>query len=461
MQSHHLDGVARLPFLASKSDGGQDRAVLRDTEAMEDHEPPDSIRASVVKNRILASQYLARPPMSTLTPLPPGWTSEQQKLACDSCIHNVHLFESCEHKWVGNCVYCGEHVSLAATAAELAAVIAGRLLALIDKPSAGHTPPRPRSVAEVIRGNMRKSDPVLVADLVGIVGAPRPCASGSLEADQLHPWVFDRDDYDAQDRKWDAFTLMLRSGSRFFNEDARAFLDGLFEILKDLTAGGLVYEERPGRDLAPHQTLFRARRASSRDELQSILSDPQSELHAPPPIRTPANRMNVERSPAFYATLEAETAIAETRPSIGSTIVIGQFKTTRPLNVVDFRVLSRSGGVTFSIWRSDFLERSVMRGLLRRLQARIARPIPLGLEHEYLETQVVADYLHSSGHDGALFESSQRDGGTNVVIFSGTLGAYETKSRTFPNAPLSYVVGSAALFSIRKIEISAEHEPNL
>ena len=137
-----------------------------------------------------------------------------------------------------------------ATAAELASVIAERLLGLIVKESAtdpdSYSPQSaPRSSGEIIHANLRKAQPTLVADLVSIVGASRPGASDLLKPDRLHRWVFERDDYEAQDRKWDEFTLTLRSGSRFFNDNAWVFLEDLFKILKDLSAGGLAYEEKP------------------------------------------------------------------------------------------------------------------------------------------------------------------------------------------------------------------------
>ncbi|WP_454902110.1 RES family NAD+ phosphorylase [Variovorax gossypii] len=293
----------------------------------------------------------------------------------------------------------------------------------------------------------------MVNDLIAAVA--RAEVGFALAPDEKHLWICDREDHEAEDQAWVQFQTMLRSGSRYFNDEALNFLNDLFAVLGKLSAGGLVKEVKPQTVLEVGRRLYRARRANSQEEFLPIVHDLARQLHAPPPNRTPANRMNAERSPAFYAALDFETAVAETRPSIGSRVVVGEFQVTRALKVVDFRVLSRSKGAWFSIWEPNYRKRAVMRGLLRKLQERIARPIPAGAEHEYLETQVVADYLYSCGkYDAILFESSQANGGTNVVIFNGALGKYSDDARLYTNAPVQYVENSAKVHEIESMKIT-------
>ncbi|KQW45843.1 hypothetical protein ASD88_13250 [Pelomonas sp. Root662] len=249
---------------------------------------------------------------------------------------------------------------------------------------------------------------------------------------------------------------MLRGKSRFFNKDAKKFLDSLFNILEDLSPNGFFFADAV-MELEIGRLLYRARRGNTEEAIQRVSSNAAKELHAPPPAVTPANRMNVEGAPAFYAAFNPDTAIAEVRPSRGSNVVVGCFATTRKLRVIDFTSLKKNAAPAFSIWGDDFVDRSQKRGLLLRLQDRIARPIPLGMEHEYLDTQVVADYLHSYlGFDGAMFESSQKSGGTNIVLFGATLGTYSTESRSFLDAPLLFKENSVEVHEVIEIEIRAK-----
>lgn len=382
--------------------------------------------------------------------LVPEWAYRH---ACEVCTGSRHLFEACSRSLLTSCHYCRQSLEVAAPLGAIASVAVARLEALIDPDKKSSSGLPVKMVGDVIRENLRDANPTFCDDLVQVVGVAKSWSD--LRSTQSHHWNYRRVGQEEQDKVWEDFRKSLRGKSRFFNTEARVFLDGLFSILPSLSPNGFFYANVLV-DLEAGRTLFRARRANTQADVDRIKSSPARELHAPPPDTTPSNRMNVERAPAFYAAFDNKTAIAEVRPSRGSRVVVGVFKTTRRLKIFDFTSLAKNSAPYFSIWSEDFVDRSRKRGLLLRLQDRIARPIPLGLEHEYLDTQVVADYLHSClKFDGVMFESTQEEGGKNVVLFGMTLGSYDPATRDFPHAPLAFENGSVEIHEVTGLKVSS------
>lgn len=374
--------------------------------------------------------------------------------ACERCTGSRHLFNACSRSLSTSCHYCREPVEIAAPLGAMASVAAARLEALIDQDETSSSGLPLKMVGDVIRDNLKDANPTLCDDLIQIVGTAQ--SRSDLRPTQSYRWNYRRVGQEEQDKVWEGFRTSLRGRSRFFNADAKIFLDGLFSILPSLSPNGFFYANVQV-DLDAGRTLFRARRANTQADIDRIKSSPARELHAPPPEITPSNRMNVERAPAFYAAFDNKTAIAEVRPSRGSRVVVGGFTTTRKLKIFDFTSLAKNSAPYFSIWSEDFVDRSRNRRLLLRLQDRIARPIPLGMEHEYLDTQVVADYLHSClKFDGVMFESTQEDGGTNVVLFGATLGPYSSEKKDFPEAPLLFKEGSAEIHEVTALRVDSK-----
>jgi hypothetical protein len=105
-----------------------------------------------------------------------------------------------------------------------------------------------------------------------------------------------------------------------------------------------------------------------------------------------------------------------------------------------------------------------------------------GHEDEYLITQTLTEYLahvHLPAFDGVIFQSVQRQGGANLVLFGrdafeSVIGSTEDDSGALPlfapalpggepkqvlSFPVEYVTGSAKLSVTRSIEYS-HHELN-
>jgi hypothetical protein len=362
---------------------------------------------------------------------------------CDSCLGEPYLSVVRESEVQYACKYCGKTANVPIVPVFNAA--AARVIEVLQ-PSLEDAA---RPLAHVVADNLPRSSPALVNDLVAFV-QERNAHSGTDRFD----WQFSHDDREEAEAEWNHFQDTLKSGSRFFNEPARQFLNQLFEPLDRLFSGGLFPSIKPVRELAAGMRIFRARRANTAPDLNRIKTNPVRELHAPPPEKSVAGRMNVERLPAFYGSLDTETAIAETRPAIGVEVAVGEFRTVRPLRVLDFTMLARTKGATFSIWDPRFRRKTILRSVLRRLHERIRQPVRPGEEHEYLTTQVLADYLFTERKlDGVLFGSAQVESGLNVVMFHAVLGEYTKEG--YAASPLIYSAGRSTVHRVLAMEIKA------
>ena len=166
--------------------------------------------------------------------------------------------------------------------------------------------------------------------------------------------------------------------------------------------------------------------------------------------------MNPQGVPVFYGALDVNTCLAEMRSSLGSMLVIGKFETTAPLRIVDFRLLERAwGGKSLSYFQSDFSAQVERREFLRKVHRLISQPIVPGHEDEYLITQVLAEYLahvRTLHFDGLLFGSTQRTGGTNVVLFPKRYSNDDVLTRF----SVAFAKGSATPYRTKGIQYTHE-----
>lgn len=128
----------------------------------------------------------------------------------------------------------------------------------------------------------------------------------------------------------------------------------------------------------------------------------------------------------MYTAEDYETAIAELRPYVGDTIAIGEFVTTKKLSFFDFTLLE-----TVKIRKFNILENprdsKFLRGryLLNELHKFVSRPVRPS-DVTYIDLQVFSETIRNykgGMFDGIIFESSQRTGGLNYVLF----GDYDEK----------------------------------
>jgi hypothetical protein len=242
--------------------------------------------------------------------------------------------------------------------------------------------------------------------------------------------------------RWETAQTELNQQKRYFCASARELFDSLFGCVDTL---GIV------RELPQNSELFRARSLSDERSLKGFYEDPYRHVGPPPVEHARIGRMNAEGVALFYGALDIKTCLAETRPYLWGQIVTICLQTTGPLRLFDFTQLrSLCPDKSLSFFQTDFTEQIRRIEFLRRLQSLIAQPVTRGREAEYLITQAMAEYLahvHPEPFDGILYESAQRQGGTNIVLFPLSTGADDGASKF----PISYIDNSLKLFFTNSI----------
>jgi hypothetical protein len=221
-------------------------------------------------------------------------------------------------------------------------------------------------------------------------------------------------------QEWQSFEESLKTEARFFSSTAVSTLAATFGAIDQLkTHDGrpLVCDVGPGTAL---DHLYRARVFQSDKALEEALCYPDRHLGTPTSSVACAGRMNAHGVSVFYGATEAETAISEVRPPVGSKAAIGMFNLIRPLRLLDLTVIEdvHDDGSIFDLSLKGRLDRIAF---LRTLGQRITKPVmPDDEAFDYLATQAVADFLATMNEprlDGIIFSSAQSRVGRNVVLF--------------------------------------------
>jgi hypothetical protein len=220
---------------------------------------------------------------------------------------------------------------------------------------------------------------------------------------------------------WRHFEQSLKTETRYFSRAAEETLRSVFEGIAEHKIAGdrsTVVTAGPERDLG---ALYRARVFQSNAKLREALERPDKEIGPPPPSAATSGRMNAHGIAVFYGARDPLVALAEVRPPIGSTVVIGRFELVRPLQLLDIEAL-RSVEVTGSVFDRSYLGRLERRKFLGWLSRRVAMPVmPDDEPFEYLPTQVIADFLANEVNpslDGLIYPSVYGgEGKSNIVLF--------------------------------------------
>lgn len=282
--------------------------------------------------------------------------------------------------------------------------------------------------------------------------------------------------------QWHYLQDELAHRRRFFSDGARVLFDRLLEGVSDLKSFDKDTDQwLPVVNELPEGTdVLRARVVRSDSELRAFVETPSRELGAPPPEKASTGRMNAAGIAVFYGALDSDTCLAEMRPALGGRVLVGEFRTTRALRILDFRRLEAARLAELSYFDSKYAEQRERAVFLRRLHGLISHPVAPGREGEYLITQTLTEYLahvHRPTFDGVIFQSVQRQGGANIVLFGrdgleqvidiaeDNAGGLPLFTPPLPGSepeqvllfPIEYVVDSAKLYVTRSIEYS-HHE---
>jgi hypothetical protein len=166
---------------------------------------------------------------------------------------------------------------------------------------------------------------------------------------------------------------------------------------------------------------WRAERILDENDLEVDTFDVEDpfapERMMPPRDRATEGRVNPKGIPCLYFSTDMDTAMAETRPWIGSYVSVAQFVMLRDLSVVDCSADSaRRGMVVFGGGKElepGRREELVWGSINRAFSEPVTRTDDVA---EYAPTQVLAEAFRNAGYDGIAY-GSKLGSGTTVAIF--------------------------------------------
>lgn len=223
--------------------------------------------------------------------------------------------------------------------------------------------------------------------------------------------------------QWENLKRVLAERSRYFNQQATNFLDSVFAGIKtaQTSDGNRVIKEYL---VADNDTpFFRARWVNGDKELEEAIRELPESIAATPSAKTANGRMNVQGISVFYGALDVETCIAEIRPPVSSTIIVGEFRILKDIRLLDFdallKIVPEGESIFDDTYRTSILHTQFLKNIVREM----GRPVIQGAKrHEYLATQFISEYLAQYEPvklDGVLFSSSQgKDNSVNIVLFN-------------------------------------------
>jgi hypothetical protein len=230
---------------------------------------------------------------------------------------------------------------------------------------------------------------------------------------------------------WNRFRDEILHRQRFFNATAQELLREIFDGVQfqsDISDNPAFYRMGPKGD----QKLFRARIIATEADYKEIAANPALRMGAPPAGMRRAGRMNAAGIAVFYGATDADTAIAELRPAVGSLVCLATFTLRRPIHVLDLTRFT-SPGRRIDVFAKNQVMRSTQWAFMQSFANEISKPILPSDEHlEYVPAQVVAEYLtrrpmkwrgDEVTADAIIFRSAQNPGGKNIGIMGDAAGA--------------------------------------
>lgn len=273
--------------------------------------------------------------------------------------------------------------------------------------------------------------------------------------------------------RWGRFVEGIRHAHRFFNPDAGAFLDAVFELLA--TQGNRLKADVI-RTLGHGTPLYRARNVSSRANAQEIADHPAVQLGATPKNKASSQRMTPSGISALYCALERATCLSEIRSITGDDVVSVAVTPVSEIQLLDLTMLERVEPAQLTSMAEGYLDALHLKTFLKSLVKKMSRPKGRNDDLSYLSTQVVFEYLRlrfGDQVDGLVFPSVQTgEQGTNVVLFpeASLIGAggrdhagedtiacvTDADTSPAPRIKLEVVAGSLRFHRVKAIRTEAD-----
>jgi hypothetical protein len=217
--------------------------------------------------------------------------------------------------------------------------------------------------------------------------------------------------------KWSSFLKSTAHKHRFFNKDAKIFLDSLFEVIHD----GEDIRKSVLTTLNCESSLFRARIANDENTRKQIIANPAAQLGPVPESLASEQRMTPTGISSLYCALDKETCYSEIRSITGDVVISGVFKPTEDLFFLDLTKIHTLANLSTDPFLDNFVDYSHKCAFIKDLMFLMSKPTARNNNSSYLSTQVIFEYLSikfGSKISGLIFKSVQTGGeGTNVVLF--------------------------------------------
>jgi hypothetical protein len=264
------------------------------------------------------------------------------------------------------------------------------------------------------------------------------------------------DEIDLFGYTWENAVNELRYKQRFFSKSTLAFFDDLFQDIQKRRSwkySGLeIYQGSVVDELDEGKVLCRAR-AVTEDQYNAVISEPHQQVGPPPRNKSRAGRMNAEGVVVLYCAEDQQTAIAETRPAIGTTTAVIDLVLTRKVRLLNFEHLERLLSDNWQVFLDEGYNgplHQARRAFLAKMHDLISQPVTPGNEADYLITQSMAEYLahyHPAAFDGIMFKSVQNQNGVNIVLFPEREAGFHNDEKF----PVEYRTGSLSFHRTTKV----------
>lgn len=272
--------------------------------------------------------------------------------------------------------------------------------------------------------------------------------------------------------RWAKFIDDIRHTHRFFNPNARGFLDSVFKLL---ASDNDELKHDVVRSLDRGTQIYRARGANSYNKAKEIADNPASQLGPTPKDMASSQRMTPNGISALYCALERDTCLSEIRCITGDDVVSVAMTPTTSLKLLDLTKLEQVEPPKLTLLDVGYLDAQHLKTFLKSLVKKMSKPKGRNDELSYLSTQVVFEYLRlrfGKQVDGLVFPSVQTgEKGTNLVLFpeasvisvkkfkvpgeiEAALGA-EPDEAFEPTTKLAVVNGSLRFHKIKAIKTEA------
>lgn len=146
---------------------------------------------------------------------------------------------------------------------------------------------------------------------------------------------------------------------------------------------------------------------------------PRDQIDAPPKHKTTQGRIQPQGQRVLYTATDADTAIAEIRPSVASLLTVGEFR----LNCGEhIRVLNLTWHQKFSdcVGPSSISEEK-WNNILKSIyfsQREFSRQLHADQPGRYLDTIYISQLIREKGFDGVAYKSLLHEGGVNYAFFT-------------------------------------------